>query len=137
MVLSKIEDFLRDDKLTLSISQKSGVGNCPLPPAPGSNATEHQAFLKQLLMSHVSMNHNIYITAEPTLWMLTMLRRSMRVIVMCPHDVYLANHDDPPTLAVNHHWVILFAGSVGLGLMLAKCWISFYSRKPSQHETSV
>ena len=43
-----------------------------------------------------SLNHNIYIAADPT--PVDVDNAGMRAIVLCAHNFYSANHDDPPIL---------------------------------------
>ena len=55
-----------------------------------------------------SLNHNIYIAADPTPVDIAM--RHMRAIPYCAHNVYWANRDDPPTLnqsRLNLSWVYI------------------------------
>ena len=43
---------------------------------------------------YASLSHNIHIAAVPLLWILAML--CIRAIALCTHNVYPANHDNPP-----------------------------------------
>ena len=55
--------------------------------------TDRLNMLKQLCR-YASLNHNIYIVAEST----PVDADWTRAIALCVHNVYSANHDDPPTL---------------------------------------